>query len=92
LRYACSLTEGGLISNSAGPLGPVESRIVRDKSQSKTTYTLRFPRPSTVFGLGFLVNDGDIDLPGQQGWSGFHPYSIVFGGDLEKTALIVLRE
>jgi len=44
------------------------------------------------FGVSICVNDGDDDTPGQKGWSGWYPHSIVFGKNAEKTGLVVLTD
>jgi hypothetical protein len=53
------------------------------------------------FGIGIGVNDGDIisqdengawEDRGQKGWSGWGPYSIMFGKQAENTARAVLRK
>jgi len=81
IRYNCALTSTGIVATGTG----VVSAIKRDSN--KTTYELQFPKLSD-FRLAFCVNDGDFATPGQRGWSGFHPYGLVFGGAVTNSAVI----
>ena len=73
----------------------------RFESAKLTIYEMRFPAHSLgvdsfsagyAFGLGVCVNDGDTDGTGagQKGWSGWGPYSIVFGKNSASTGLVTL--
>ena len=44
------------------------------------------------FGVAVCVNDGDNDAgeTGQQGWSGWGPYAIVYGNNPESAGLVTL--
>lgn len=73
--------------------------ITRDEGAKKTYYELRFTPANfgvdsfsegIEVGLGICVNDGDVDTPGQKGWGGWYPHSVVHGKNSEKTGLVVL--
>ena len=76
--------------------------IVRNENEKETYYEVIFTADELnegkkftdgfEFGLGICVNDGDKDTPGQQGWSGWYPHSIVHGKDSEKTGLVILSD
>ena len=77
----------------------VDIAIVRDEAGKMTYYETKFSadelgvaafEAGMEFGLGITVNDGDLDSPGQTGWSGWYPASIVFGKNAEKTGLVRL--
>ena len=79
----------------------VDLAIMRDEKKKITYYESRFNtddlgvntfKASMKFGISICVNDGDDDTPGQKGWSGWYPHSIVFGKQSEKTGLVVLGE
>jgi len=73
--------------------------IVRDDGAGTTFYESRFP-PAILglasldadmsIGVGICVNDGDVDTPGQKGWSGWGPHALVLGKDGTKTGLVTL--
>lgn len=84
VRYNCALTSTGIVATGSSE---VVSAIQRNSN--KTTYELQFPKPELGdFRLAFCVNDGDFASPGQRGWSGFHPYGIVFGGAATNSAKV----
>ena len=73
--------------------------IVRDDAAGTTFYEARFsPEILGLTGLaaddsiaiGVCVNDGDLDTPGQKGWSGWGPHAAVFGKNGDKTGLVTL--
>ena len=73
--------------------------VVRDEGAKETHYEISFPadelgvaafQDGMEFGFGIAVNDGDLDSPGQSGWSGWYAASIVFGKNAEKTGLVRL--
>lgn len=74
--------------------------IVRDENAKKTYYELKFTPANfgldgsftagLEVGLGICVNDGDVDTPGQKGWSGWYPHAVVHGKNSEKTGLVIL--
>lgn len=88
---------GGLHSfDEAGPGGATVA-ITRDTAARKTYYEIKLPasslglsslQPGITIGMGFAVNDGDEFQPGQRGWSGLGPHSIVFGKSPGETALV----
>jgi hypothetical protein len=101
-NYALGGTEEALgsviIMHEAGPGGTVAA-ITRNTVTKRTTYEIKLPKESlglsalplgTQFGLGMLINDGDKDAPGQQGWGGLGAHSMVFGKTPQQTALITL--
>ena len=55
--------------------------------------------PNTRFGVGIAVNDGDVGVNGedigeggQQGWSGWGPYTVVYGKTPSQAGLITLSQ
>jgi len=73
--------------------------IVRDDGAGTTFYEAKFtPELLGVaawamdmsIGIGVCVNDGDLDTPGQKGWSGWGPHAAVFGKNGDKTGLVTL--
>jgi len=73
--------------------------VVRDDDAKTTFYEARFApeilglsslEADVSIGIGVCVNDGDIDTPGQKGWSGWGPHAAVFGKNAEKTGLVTL--
>jgi hypothetical protein len=73
--------------------------IVRDDDAGTTFYEAKFAPELLGFatyaadmsiGIGVCVNDGDLDTPGQKGWSGWGPHAAVFGKNAEKTGLVTL--
>src|SRR5439155_19797093 len=78
--------------------------VVRDTTNKKTYYELKFPAASLgftnglvtgmQFGLGLCANDGDDSDPsqnGQKGWAGWGAHSIVFGKTASEAGLVTLR-
>ena len=73
--------------------------ITRDEDSKTTSYEFRFTPANfgldislsagLEIGLGICVNDGDENAPGQTGWSGWHPHTVVHGKNPEKTGLVV---
>ena len=66
-----------------------------------TTYELMFPAAcwglatfsaGDQAGVGITINDGDLPAGqgGQKGWSGWGPYSCVYGKNAEETGLTTL--
>lgn len=79
----------------------VDLAIVRNKAKKNTYYESKFSadelgvgafKAGMKFGVSICVNDGDDDTPGQKGWSGWYPHSIVHGKNAEKTGLVVLTD
>ncbi|HIB86162.1 TPA: hypothetical protein EYO57_02970 [Candidatus Poribacteria bacterium] len=79
----------------------VDLAIMRNKAKGMTYYEARFSadelgvgvfKAGMKFGASICVNDGDDDTPGQTGWSGWYPHSVVFTKQSEKTGLVVLSE
>ena len=79
--------------------GKVDLAIIRNEAKKMTYYESRFPadelgvgafKAGMEFGASICVNDGDDDTPGQKGWSGWYPHSIVFGKQASKTGLVIL--
>ena len=66
-----------------------------------TVYELKFPAAcwgiaslsaGNQAGIGLTMNDGDTGAGqgGQKGWSGWGPYSCVYGKNAEETGLVTL--
>jgi len=102
--YNFALSDGQdaiLIGNekaAGGGLTEDDIAIVRDDGTGETIYEAKYPAKILGFntykagiemGVGVCVNDGDIDTPGQKGWSGWGPHSVVFGKNAEKTGLVI---
>jgi hypothetical protein len=77
--------------------------IVRNENEKETYYEFMFTAKELQIkgdkftegyelGIGICVNDGDVNTPGQAGWSGWYPHSIVFGKNSEKTGLVILTD
>jgi len=94
--------DGLIIGNESGTAGGLldgDLVIVRDDGAGTTFYEVRFS-PAILglsgleadmgIGVGVCVNDGDIDTPGQCGWSGWGPHAAVFGKNGDKTGLVTL--
>ncbi len=74
--------------------------ITRDEDSKTTSYEFRFTPANfgldislsagLEIGLGICVNDGDENAPGQKGWSGWNPHTVVHNKNPEKTGLVVL--
>jgi hypothetical protein len=87
-----------IIMNEAGP-GGADVVIIRDTVAKTTTYEICMPievvgvdelTEGVQFGLGFAINDGDADFPGQKGWVGWGPHCVVFGKTPGETGLVTL--
>jgi hypothetical protein len=88
-----------IIEHEAGP-GGTDAMITRNSTTHLTTYEIMLPKeslgifdpliPGVQFGLGVCVNDGDQLAPGQAGWSGLGPHSVVFGKTPFETAQATL--
>ena len=87
------------VIHNEGSLEGTEVFITRDSDAKTTTYEILLPLEvvgvdelveGVKFGLGFAINDGDEDTPGQKGWSGWGPHSVVFGKSPEETGLVTL--
>ena len=85
--------------DAAGGMVDGDVAIVRDDEAGTTFYEAKFaPEILGLTGLeaddaiavGVCVNDGDLDTPGQKGWSGWGPHAAVFGKDGNKTGLVTL--
>lgn len=71
-----------------GPTPGAETGIVRDDAAGTTTYDLSIPwaslgydgPPEGTFGLSFLVNDADGDVPGTDARSGYVEWGSGVGG------------
>jgi hypothetical protein len=88
-----------------GPAG-TEAAITRyeglgEFSVSTTNYELKFPAAcwgldslpaGAQAGIGLTINDGDTETGqgGQKGWSGWGPYSAVYGKNAEECGLVTL--
>ena len=101
-NYALGGVEGALaaviIMHEAGP-GGTDAVVTRDSETVRTTYEICLPKEAlqldelaegVQFGLGFAINDGDEDTPGQKGWSGLGPHVVVHGKTPSEAALITL--
>ena len=80
---------------------PDQVAIVRNEAEKETYYEIQlfaenFGQKSFEegyeFGLGLCVNDGDENAPGQKGWSGWYPRSIVHGKNSALTGLVILTD
>jgi trimeric autotransporter adhesin len=96
VEIAASLYDAGPVvytftppaGQSAGPTPGAQADIVRDDAAGTTTYDLAVPwaslgydgPPSDVFGLSFLVNDADGDVPGTDARSGYVEWGSGVGG------------
>ncbi|MBI2946746.1 MAG: hypothetical protein HYY23_03810 [Verrucomicrobia bacterium] len=87
-----------IITESKGP-GGAQVAIVRNTVAKKTIYEIRFPASSLdkvkleagmKIGVGLCANDGDLETPGQKGWSGWGVHSIVHGKTGAQTGLVTL--
>ncbi|MEZ5326086.1 MAG: LamG-like jellyroll fold domain-containing protein [Verrucomicrobiales bacterium] len=86
------------VHNEAAPEG-TEVFIVRDTVAKTTTYEIRLPlevvgldalEEGVTLGIGFAINDGDLDSPGQSGWGGWGAHSVVGGKTPSETGLVTL--
>jgi hypothetical protein len=86
------------VHNETAPVG-TEVFIVRDTAAKTTTYEIRFPIEvvgvdalveGVKFGIGFAINDGDADSPGQSGWGGWGPHGLVGGKSPSEAGLVTL--
>ena len=85
-----------------GVEGDIDVAILRDSASTTTTYEMRLSKeslgldaglvPNVSYGLGWAINDGDLGTPGQKGWSGLGPHSVVHGKSAEETAAFFLGE
>jgi hypothetical protein len=102
-NYALNDTQDGIIlgNEMVSGAGMAESdvAIVRDDAAGTTFYEARFTpeilglaslEADMSIGVGVCVNDGDLDTPGQAGWSGWGPHAAVFGKNGDKTGLVTL--
>ncbi len=97
-----NLITGNEIPAKNGLTAGEDFAIVRNENEKETYYEIRFSADELnggdkftegfEFGLGICVNDGDKDAPGQKGWSGWYPHSIVHGKNSEKTGLVKLTD
>jgi len=87
-----------VINEEKGP-GGAQAAIVRNTAAKKTIYEFRFPASSLEvakfeagmkIGVGLCANDGDLETPGQKGWSGWGVHSIVHGKTGAQTGLVTL--
>ena len=88
------------LNGQAGLVSGDDFAITRDEDSKTTSYEFRFTPANfgldislsagLEIGLGICVNDGDENAPGQTGWSGWHPHTVVHGKNPEKTGLVVL--
>ncbi|MCB1099502.1 MAG: hypothetical protein KDN22_28280, partial [Verrucomicrobiae bacterium] len=86
------------VHNEAAPEG-TEVFIVRDTVAKTTTYEIRLPlevvgldalEEGVTLGIGFAINDGDLDSPGQSGWGGWGAHAVVGGKTPSETGLVTL--
>ena len=77
--------------------------IVRNETKKETYYEFRFSAEELQIkgdkftegyelGIGICVNDGDVNTPGQAGWSGWYPHAIVHNKNSEQTGLVILTD
>ena len=88
------------LNGQAGLVSGDDFAITRDEDSKTTSYEFRFTPANfgldislsagLEIGLGICVNDGDENAPGQTGWSGWNPHTVVHGKNPEKTGLVVL--
>ncbi len=88
------------LNGQAGLVSGDDFAITRDEDSKTTSYEFKFTPANfgldislsagLEIGLGICVNDGDENAPGQTGWSGWHPHTVVHGKNPEKTGLVVL--
>jgi hypothetical protein len=102
-NYALNDTQDGIILGnemvSGAGMTEDDVAIVRDDAAGTTFYEAKFA-PELLdltgfdvgmsIGVGVCVNDGDLDTPGQKGWSGWGPHAAVFGKNGDKTGLVTL--
>lgn len=88
-------TEAMIIRHPTLPITTYEIAIPASALQV-VTHTNRLT-PSLTFGVGIAVNDGDLGVngedigeSGQQGWSGWGPYTVVYGKSPTQAGLITL--
>ena len=102
-NYALNGAQDGIILGNemiaAGGMTESDVAIVRDDAAGTTFYEARFAaeilgaagfEADVSIGIGICVNDGDLDTPGQKGWSGWGPHAAVFGKNGDKTGLVTL--
>ncbi len=88
------------LRGNTGLVAGEDVAIVRNENENETYYEIKII-PDTLgingdfeegyeFGFSICTNDGDSDTPGQKGWSGWYPHSIVFGKSPDKTGLVRL--
>ena len=84
---------------TAGGLFDGDVAIVRDDGKGVTIYEARYSaeilglegfEADMGIGVGVCINDGDLDTPGQKGWSGWGPHAAVHGKNGDKTGLVIL--
>lgn len=102
--YNFYLSEAGatVIANEMATAGgQVDGDVVavRDEGTKTTFYEAKFTpeilglsslEVDMKIGVGICVNDGDLDTPGQKGWSGWGPHALVHGKNGDKTGLVTL--
>ena len=82
---------------------PKAAKVLRDQlgGGGTTNYELKFPAAcwdleslpaGAQAGIGLTINDGDTEAGqgGQKGWSGWGPYSAVYGKNAEECGLVTL--
>lgn len=102
-NYALNDAQDGIILGNETVAGDGmtldDVAIVRDDGAGTTFYEAKFaPELLGLTGyeagmniaLGVCVNDGDLDTPGQCGWSGWGPHAAVHGKNGDKTGLVTL--
>ncbi len=102
-NYALNGAQDGIILGnemvSGAGMTEDDVAIVRDDAAGTTFYEARFAaeilgvagfEADVSIGIGVCVNDGDLDTPGQKGWSGWGPHAAVFGKNGDKTGLVTL--
>ena len=102
-NYALGGSEGALgdviILHEKRPAGGTDTTAVITRDGNQTIYEICLPKealglaalePGVTFGLGMAINDGDEDSPGQSGWGGLGPHSVVHGKDANHTAEFTL--
>jgi hypothetical protein len=102
-NYALGGSEGALgdviIMHEKRPAGGTDTTAVITRDGNQTIYEICLPKEAlglaaleagVTFGLGMAINDGDENSPGQSGWGGLGPHSVVHGKDANQTAEFTL--
>ena len=99
LTGAGDATTDPIIHHEKRPEGGPDTTVAITRSGTTTTYEVCFPKAAlgigelsdgVQLGVGFTVNDGDEAHPGQTGWGGWGPHSVVHGKSADQTGLVTL--